>query len=49
MPEHFPPLLGRAADPAEVADLVLYRVSDASHSVTGMVVVIDAGMTRPRG
>lgn len=49
MPPPFPPLGGRVADPAEVADLVLYLVSDASHYVTGTEVVIDAGMTLLRG
>lgn len=49
MPEKFPPLGGRVADPAEVADLVLYLVSDASRYVTGTEVVIDAGMTLLRG
>jgi NAD(P)-dependent dehydrogenase (short-subunit alcohol dehydrogenase family) len=49
MPEKFPPLGGRAADPAEVADLVLYLVSDASRYITGTEVVIDAGSTLLRG
>ncbi len=49
MPEKFPPLGGRVADPSEVADLVLYLVSDASRYVTGTEVVIDAGMTLLRG
>jgi NAD(P)-dependent dehydrogenase (short-subunit alcohol dehydrogenase family) len=49
MPEKFPPLGGRVADPAEVADLVLYLVSAASRYVTGTEVVIDAGMTLLRG
>ncbi len=49
MPEHFPPLGARVAEPSEVADLVLYLVSDASRYVTGTEVVIDAGMTLLRG
>jgi NAD(P)-dependent dehydrogenase (short-subunit alcohol dehydrogenase family) len=49
MPAKFPPLGGRVADPAEVADLVLYLVSDASRYVTGTEVVIDAGLTLLRG
>ncbi|MCC6178398.1 MAG: SDR family oxidoreductase [Chloroflexi bacterium] len=49
MPEKFPPLGGRVADPSEVADLVLYLVSDASRYITGTEVVIDAGMTLLRG
>ena len=49
MPEEFPPLGGRVADPAEVADLVLYLVSDASRYITGTAVTIDAGMTLLRG
>ena len=49
MPERFPPLGGRSADAAEVADLVLFLVSDESRYVTGTEVVIDAGMTLLRG
>ncbi len=49
MPEKFPPLGGRVADASEVADLVLYLVSDASRYVTGTEVVIDAGLTLLRG
>jgi len=49
MPQKFPPLGGRVADPSEVADLVLYLVSDASRYVTGTEVVIDAGLTLLRG
>jgi NAD(P)-dependent dehydrogenase (short-subunit alcohol dehydrogenase family) len=49
MPEKFPPLGGRVAEATEVADLVLYLVSDASRYVTGTEVVIDAGLTLLRG
>ncbi len=49
LPEKFPPLGGRVAEPAEVADLVLYLVSDASRYITGTEVVIDAGYTLLRG
>jgi NAD(P)-dependent dehydrogenase (short-subunit alcohol dehydrogenase family) len=49
MPERFPPLGGRSADASEVADLVLFLVSDESRYVTGTEVVIDAGMTLLRG
>jgi NAD(P)-dependent dehydrogenase (short-subunit alcohol dehydrogenase family) len=36
---------GRMADPAEVADAILYLVSDASRFVTGSELVIDGGFT----
>jgi NAD(P)-dependent dehydrogenase (short-subunit alcohol dehydrogenase family) len=49
MPDRFPPLYGRAADPSEVADLVLFLAGDESKYVTGTEVVIDAGMTLLRG
>ncbi len=49
LPEKFAPLGGRSADPSEVADLVLYLVSDASRYITGTEVVIDAGGTLLRG
>jgi NAD(P)-dependent dehydrogenase (short-subunit alcohol dehydrogenase family) len=49
LPEKFPPLGGRVAEASEVADLVLYLVSDASRYVTGTEVVIDAGGTLLRG
>ena len=49
MPAAFPPLGARAADPAEVADAVLYLFSDASRYVTGTELLIDAGLTLLRG
>jgi len=49
MPPTFPPLGGRVADPSEVADLVLYLVSDASRYITGTAVTIDAGLTLLKG
>lgn len=49
MPERFPPHLGRSADAAEVADLVLFLASDESRYITGTEVVIDAGMSLLRG
>jgi NAD(P)-dependent dehydrogenase (short-subunit alcohol dehydrogenase family) len=45
MPEQFPPLHGRPADAAEVADLVLFLSSDESRYVTGTEVYVDAGLT----
>jgi NAD(P)-dependent dehydrogenase (short-subunit alcohol dehydrogenase family) len=49
LPERFPPLHGRPADPNEIADLVLFLVSDESRYVTGTEVVVDAGATLLRG
>jgi NAD(P)-dependent dehydrogenase (short-subunit alcohol dehydrogenase family) len=49
MPAHFPPLHGRPADPAEVADLVLFLASDESGYITGTEVFVDAGVTLLRG
>jgi NAD(P)-dependent dehydrogenase (short-subunit alcohol dehydrogenase family) len=49
MPERFPPLYGRSADPSEVADLVLFLSSDESRYVTGTEVYVDAGFTLLRG
>jgi len=49
LPGNFPPLGARVAEPSEVADLVLYLVSDASRYVTGTEVTIDAGYTLLRG
>jgi NAD(P)-dependent dehydrogenase (short-subunit alcohol dehydrogenase family) len=49
MPERFPPLHGRPADPSEVADVVVYLASDESSYVTGTEIYVDAGMTLLRG
>jgi NAD(P)-dependent dehydrogenase (short-subunit alcohol dehydrogenase family) len=49
MPPRWPPLYGRPAQADEVADLVLFLVSDESRYVTGTEVVIDAGLTLLRG
>jgi NAD(P)-dependent dehydrogenase (short-subunit alcohol dehydrogenase family) len=49
MPAHFPPLGARTAEPSEVADAVLYLLSDASRYVTGTELLIDAGLTLLRG
>jgi NAD(P)-dependent dehydrogenase (short-subunit alcohol dehydrogenase family) len=49
MPERFPPLYGRSADPSEVADLVLFLASDESRYITGTEVYVDAGFTLLRG
>lgn len=37
--------LGRVAEPAEVADLIVYLLSDESKFVTGAEMVIDGGLT----
>jgi NAD(P)-dependent dehydrogenase (short-subunit alcohol dehydrogenase family) len=49
MPDRFPPLYGRSADPGEVADLVVFLASDESKYITGTEVVIDAGFSLLRG
>lgn len=49
LPEHFPPLYSRSADPAEIADLVLFLASDASRYITGAEIVIDAAVSLLRG
>ena len=49
MPDRFPPLYGRSADPSEVADVVLFLASDESKYVTGAQIVVDAGFTILRG
>jgi len=37
--------MGRLADPAEVARVVLFLVSDAASYMTGATVTVDAGYT----
>jgi len=37
--------LGRPAEPAEVADMIVYLLSDESAFVTGAEMVIDGGLT----
>lgn len=49
MPDRWPPLYGRAADPSEVADLVLFLVSDDGKYISGTEVVIDATLSLLRG
>lgn len=49
MPDRFPPLRGRPADPEEIADLVLFLASDASAHITGAEIVIDAAHSLLRG
>ncbi len=49
MPEHVPPLGVRPAGPIGLAEFFLYRVFDASRLVTGMEMLIDAGMTPLHG
>lgn len=49
MPDRWPPLHGRPATAEEVADLVLFLVSDESRYITGTEVVIDAALSLLRG
>ncbi len=37
--------LGRVAEPREIADLIIYLLSDESRFVTGAELVIDGGMS----
>jgi len=36
-------LIGRAAEPQEIVDLMLYLASDMSESITGQSILIDGG------
>lgn len=49
MPRPWPPLTGRPATPAEVAELVLFLASDSSRNITGGEFLIDAGLSLLRG
>lgn len=37
--------LGRIADPADIAELIAFLLSDAAHHITGQVIRIDGGLT----
>ena len=37
--------IGRMVDPSEIADLVLFLVSDRAASITGAEILIDGGHT----
>ena len=45
----FPPLDGRLATPAEVADIVLFLVSDTGRHITGAEVLVDGGHSLLQG
>ncbi|WP_414690600.1 SDR family oxidoreductase [Novosphingobium sp. UBA1939] len=39
--------MGRIAEPAEIAEAILWLISDASSFVTGAVLPVDGGLTIP--
>ena len=49
MPERMPPLHGRPADASEMADLVLFLMSDESRYISGTEVYADATVSLIRG
>lgn len=49
MPEKMPPLHGRQADPAEIADLVAFLMSDESRYISGTEIYADATVSLIRG
>ena len=49
MPERMPPLHGRSADPSEIAELVLFLMSDESGYISGTEVYADATGSLIRG
>jgi len=49
MPDRFPPLHGRPAEPSEIADAVVFLASAESGYITGSEIVVDAGLSLIRG
>ena len=37
--------LGRIGDPADIADVVVFLLSDKARYITGQVLTVDGGMT----
>lgn len=48
-PERWPPLRGVPADPADVADLMVFLASDTSRHITGAEILIDGAQSLLRG